>query len=64
MIKLYSIIYSSEFAFEHVFPTRSTPLDSDLFRIREQLIKNALIPGRYKPTIDLSKPKNKKDKEN
>ena len=65
MIKLYSIIYSSEFQFEHVYPTRSTPLDSDLFRNREQLIKNALIPGRYKPTIVVDQnQKKKKEKEN
>lgn len=32
MGKLYSIIYSAEFCFDHVFPTRSSGVDSQLFK--------------------------------
>lgn len=61
MIKLYSIIYSAEFAFDHVNPTRSSSMESEIFKTREMMIKNALIPGRYKPFID--QPKKKKGEE-
>ncbi len=31
MTKLYSIVYSSSFCLEHIFPTRSSSFESDLF---------------------------------
>jgi hypothetical protein len=31
LIKLYAIIYSETFKFDHVYPTRSLPVDSELF---------------------------------
>ena len=40
MMKLYAIIYSKEFKFDHVYPTRSLPLDSDRFYLRETLVKS------------------------
>jgi len=39
LIKLYPIIYSEDFHLDHVYPTRSSPVDSELFYIRETLIK-------------------------
>ena len=45
MTKLYSIVYSAEFKIDHIFPTRSSAFESDLFTQRETLIKSALISG-------------------
>lgn len=47
LIKLYAIIHSEEFRFDHVYPTRSSPVDSDLFLTREALIKLQLAPSKY-----------------
>lgn len=35
MTKLYSVIYNPEFKFDHVYPTRSQPLESNLLLNRE-----------------------------
>lgn len=46
--KLYSIVYSPDYSLNHVYPTRSSPVDSDLFNKRETLVKELLIPGKFK----------------
>lgn len=53
LVKLYAIIYSDEFRFDHVYPTRSSAAESDLFKTRERLIKLQLAPLKAK---NLAKP--------
>jgi len=48
LVKLYAIIYSDEFRFDHMYPTRSSSSDSDTFRVRERLIKVQLAPLKAK----------------
>lgn len=48
MMKLYAIIYSAEFKFDHIYPTRSSPLESEKFFQRENMIKSQLMLGKYK----------------
>ena len=48
LIKLYSIIYTESFHFDHIYPTRSLSVDSELFKIRERMIKLQLAPLKYK----------------
>jgi hypothetical protein len=48
LIKLYAIIYSESFKFDHVYPTRSLPVDSELFLQREHLIKAQFAPLKAK----------------
>jgi hypothetical protein len=55
MLKVYAIIYSEEFHFDHVYPTRSLPPDSDLFLARELAIKQQLAPIKYKKLLTSSR---------
>jgi len=36
--KLYALVHWEDFYFDHVYPTRSTSVDSDLFAKREDII--------------------------
>lgn len=55
LIKAYAIAYSQPFHFDHVYPTRSLPTDSDLFQTRETLLKQQLAPLKYKKLITQQK---------
>jgi len=55
LTKLYAIIYSEDFHFDHVYPTRSLALDSDLFQARESLIKAQLAPAKFKKLMPVKK---------
>lgn len=48
LLKTYAIIYSEEYHFDHVYPTRSLPVDNELFVAREMAIKQQLAPIKYK----------------
>ena len=63
MMKLYSIIYSAEFKFDHVYPTRSSPLESEKFFLRENMIKSQLLIGKFKAIKDQVKGATKKKEE-
>lgn len=53
--KLYSLIYNPQFHFDHVFPTRSSPLESNVFKTREVMIKKSLLPSNSKHLKDVTK---------
>lgn len=55
LTKLYALIYSEDFHFDHVYPTRSLALDSDLFQARESLIKAQLAPAKFKKLMPVKK---------
>jgi hypothetical protein len=48
LIKAYAVAYNEHFHFDHVYPTRSLPVDSDLFLTREALLKFELAPLKFK----------------
>lgn len=56
--KLYSIIYDPQFLFDHVYPTRSQALESELFLKREVMIKQVILTNKLKvPKLPVTKPK-------
>lgn len=55
LTKLYAIIYSEDFYFDHVYPTRSLAIDSDLFLLRESMIKAQLSPAKFKKLMPVKK---------
>lgn len=48
LLKVYAIVYSEDFSYDHVYPTRSLPVDSELFIKRELAIKQQLNPIKFK----------------
>jgi hypothetical protein len=52
LVKTYAIIYCEGFHFDHVYPTRgANSTDSDLFILRETMIKQQLAPQKYKKIV-------------
>jgi hypothetical protein len=54
LLKAYAIIYSEAFHFDHVYPTRSNPVDSETFLARDALLKQQLAPSKYKKALAVS----------
>ena len=48
MLKVYAIVYSEDFHYDHVYPCRSLPVDSELFTNRELSLKQQLAPIKFK----------------
>ena len=61
LFKLYALVHWEDFHFDHVYPTRSTSVDSALFAKREEIIIQQLAPARWRK---ISANKKAQDKEN
>jgi hypothetical protein len=48
LLKAYATLYSAEFHFDHVYPTRSLPTDHALFQARYLLITQQLATLKYR----------------
>jgi hypothetical protein len=56
LLKAYATLYSAEFHFDHVYPTRSLPTDHALFQARYLLITQQLAPLKYRKASLQKKP--------
>lgn len=48
LLKMYAVIHWEEFRFDHVYPTRSSNIDSKLYAKREEIVLSQLAPARYR----------------
>ncbi|TNV88020.1 hypothetical protein FGO68_gene1522 [Halteria grandinella] len=65
ILKIYAIVYSEDFHYDHVYPCRSLPVDSELFTKRELAIKQQLAPIKYKKlSLAAASKKSTQNKEN
>ncbi len=67
LFKLYAVVHWEAFRFDHVYPTRSTSIDSTLFKHREDLVLQQLAPARWRKlssSAAVKKPAEDENKEN
>jgi hypothetical protein len=48
LVKVYAIVHWEDFQYDHVYPTRSSGIDSALFARREEILLSQLAPARHR----------------
>lgn len=55
LFKLYAVVHWEDFRFDHVYPSRSSNIDSALFKKREELVLQQVAPARWRKLTAVKK---------